>query len=363
MNSNGSLDTSFNGTGSTTLNVTNYTLPNAVALQPDGKILVGGTASTDPPGVGEGAGVGNGEFVVARFNSNGTLDRSFGSRGVWSYNPGSGPAMVENLALLPDGSIIGSGEGTAADGYEAFAAFKLRPTGALDTTFGTGGLTTVHVGTSPNGNHGLAVTTSGEIVLAGHATPPGEPESGCLVALTPAGRLDTNFNGTGYLMQNFSSSGRETEFDAVAAQGNTIVVAGVVWDGTDPGNHGLVARYTLSGALDASFNPSGTPGYFLAAPGTSFTAIGLESDGSIALGGWGYYADANGTHVRGLVAHLSADGVPDASFGSDGNGFAYFYGVASSSFVTTSLGPDGSLLLSGWTGTPVTNVFARFTAP
>src|SRR5262249_41671706 len=159
-------------------------------------------------------------FVVARFNANGTLDRSFGSRGVWSYNPTSGPEAVEDLALLPDGSIIGSGEGRAADGYEAFAAFKLRPTGALETAFGTGGLTTVHVGTAPNGNHGLAVTTSGEIVLAG--------DSGCLVALTPAGRLDTNFNGTGYLVQNFSSGSQD--FDAVAAQGNTIVVAGVVWD-------------------------------------------------------------------------------------------------------------------------------------
>jgi uncharacterized delta-60 repeat protein len=361
MNPNGSFDTSFNGTGSTTVNVPHdsHTVGLAVTLQPDGKILVGGDGTSSD--------------VVARLNANGTLDTTFGNigprgvgGGIWVSPTTSGNWAVLGLTLLSDGSIIGGGEGTTASGLTAFAAFKLTPTGTLNSSFGTGGLTIVHIsgGSTPDTPKGLAVTASGEVVLAGYAFPAGASvSSSCLVALTPTGQLDRNFNGTGYLTQNFGPSGNQyTEFDAVAAQGNTIIAAGVV-DGSDWGlNQGLVARYTLSGALDPTFGSLATPGYFLAAADSHFTAVGLEPDGTIALGGWGYYMTPNGWTERGLVSHLSANGVLDTSFGSDGSGVAY-YGVLVNASVTMSIAPDGSLLLSGRTDSnPQYNAFAHFTA-
>jgi uncharacterized delta-60 repeat protein len=357
MNPNGSLDTTFNGTGRTTIKVTSDTEGRSVALQPDGKILVGGLAygkSSSPAP----------EAVVARLNSNGVLDTKFGSKGVWTS---TSLAEADHLALLPDGSIIGNSGSTL---------FKLTPTGALNSSFGTGGVTTFQIG-GQGGISDFAVTTSGEIVGAGTGYPAGASGSdtfGCLTVVTPAGQLDTNFNGTGYLFQNFADPGWGTQFDAVATQGNTIVVAGyaihVMPDGRQ-GGEGLVARYTLTGALDSSFNaydpvanPNGTSGYFLTtwAEATVFTAIGIEPDGSIALAG--RLHDFVGTSPEhAAVVHLSADGVLDTSFGTAGTGFVYFDGINDQN-VRMSVGPDGSLLLSGlsFNQKPYPTMFARFTA-
>src|SRR5207248_3726666 len=102
--------------------------------QPDGKILVGGGASANN---------GNREFLVARVNPNGTLDTTFGSKGLWVYASTNGE--VEKLAVLTDPArpttvtgIVAAARGFA-NGTVCFEAIKLTPAGAPDKTFGSGG--------------------------------------------------------------------------------------------------------------------------------------------------------------------------------------------------------------------------------
>ncbi len=103
LNRDGSLDTTFNKTGNLTILTGKADWPTSVALQPDGKILVGGGALSNN-------GSSN-EFLIARVNPNGTLDSTFASKGLWVYSPG-GP--VQDLAVLTDPAHPGTVTGIVA---------------------------------------------------------------------------------------------------------------------------------------------------------------------------------------------------------------------------------------------------------
>ncbi|HZV06504.1 MAG TPA: delta-60 repeat domain-containing protein [Gemmataceae bacterium] len=358
LNPDGTPDKTFNGTGSETLTVLGE--GDAVAFQPDGKILVGGVA--DPPHTGI-------EYAVTRLNANGSLDTTFGTKGVWTLNLfADASESVSRLAVLTDpnnpsvvtGIIVG-GRGEAADGTPgAVVAIKLTPNGALDSTFGSSGVFTFGIGIGSNtGNMGMAVSTSGEIFLA-NSTELSNPDGtntyyGLLVDVNPTGHLNTAFNGTGYLLDNPGGS-TYTEFHAVAIQGNALVVAGDVVDAAGV-EQGLVARYTLGGAVDPTF---GSSGYYITtfAPplGLSFTDLKLEGDGSIVVCGWSQ--DSNPGLASLIVGHLSADGAVDTSFGSSGTGFTYLANWgAPSTGERVSIGPDGKIVVNG------SLEIARYTAP
>lgn len=363
MNPDGSLDTTFNGTGRATVKVTNETTGTAVALQPQAngppKIVVGGYAYLKGPTYFDY------EYVVARLNADGSPDRTFGKQGVMVYNPTASADRLSDLAVLPDGSILGGGAGMTADGWQGFAAFKLTPSGSLDRSFGSGGYTTLHVGTQTNGlDVHMAVTPAGGVVLSGIAVV-SELASGCLVSLTPAGRLDPNFNaGTGYLVTDVAGPGTTSEFFDVAVQGDRIVVAGISGTPNAP-YQGLVARYTLTGALDTTF--AGGTGYFLSATLDSyFRSVAVAADGSIIVGGYQLtWVTDSSYESRLLAGHLTADGTLDSSFGPDGTGFFVLPRPVSggNAGVPLSLGPDGSILLTARpVGTDVTD-FVRLTPP
>ncbi|MFO0846691.1 MAG: delta-60 repeat domain-containing protein [Gemmataceae bacterium] len=369
LNVNGSLDTSFNGTGRVVLplKVGATSLgPNCtcVALQPDGKILVGIWANKSADAY----------FAAARFNANGSLDTTFGNNaGYWFFNPQPGTTSYEHvrrLALLPGGGVIAAGDGKAADGYQGYAVVKLTASGQTDAAFGSGGMTVVHVGTSAfstaTGYLGVAVTPAGGVVLAGGATQAGAT-GGLLVVLTPGGQLDAGFNGSGILVAP-SVPGTPNRYNAVAVQGSSILVAGLTGV---PGSYtdGLVARYTLSGALDTSF---GVGGYYINHATDSiqykqFTDIKVASDGSIVAAGSITYKDAGGvTHQGFQVAHLSSDGAADAGFGPDGTGFVTVLDVVTQGGThSLAIGPDGKILFAAVTnlgGGSAHPTYFRYTA-
>jgi uncharacterized delta-60 repeat protein len=156
LNSNGTPDASFGGgTGRSESGLSQ--LPqgaNAVAVQPDGKILV--------------AGPGGGSFGVARVGTDGSYDHSFGpnANGQVAIDFG-GDDVANAMALQPDGKILVAG--TDGDG---FAVARLMPNGSLDPSFGTGGKATVNF-TGVDDAYGMALQPDGRIVLVGTTVPPG----------------------------------------------------------------------------------------------------------------------------------------------------------------------------------------------
>ena len=120
-----------------------------------------------------------------------------------------------------------------------------------------------------------------------------------------------------------------------------------------PATHfsGVVYGYTSAGVLDASFGSAGT--FSIPGLGTGynldFTSLASEADGSIVVGGYQIYAAADGTyHKEMVVGHLTTNGAADASFGSDGTGFAVVPDGWNSKLVGLAIDPtDGGILGCG----------------
>jgi uncharacterized delta-60 repeat protein len=323
----GALDTTFNGSGSVNISAGNKaTYGGPLLIQPDGKILVGGFAVVSKFNASDE------EFVVARLKPDGSLDKSFGHGGLFTWNATAYRDDVRGLALLPNGDILVTGNtngvyiGSQGDAY---GLLRLTPGGSLDTTFGKSGLA-VAAFNGPDGPSGsIVLAPNGDILLCG-SDAGGHAD---LVAFTSQGALDTSYGGTGHIQYAAPVGYSGYSFSSMVLQGSNLVMAGSLsYVGSDGKNYtkGVVSRYSLAGVLDTSF---GTSGSYIAVGGY-FGPLVLEADGSIVVAG------------GGVVGHLSADGQPDTTFGSDGSGF-----VSNSALPGSSLALDGSYIVLGGGGT------------
>ena len=150
-NTDGSLDTTFDGDGKAQFEIPAIIEMYGFALQSDGRILIAGRSFL------------NGVFtgLIARFNTNGSLDTSFGTNGSTTASVSG----IFSVALQPDGKIIASG----TQGPDpAFAIARLNPNGSLDTSFGTNGVTTYHP-TVNDQNWFVKQRFDGQIFIGGHS--------------------------------------------------------------------------------------------------------------------------------------------------------------------------------------------------
>lgn len=187
FNSNGSLDTGFNGTGKV---FTDFDLgediANSIAVQSDGKILVAGEVIVS----------GKANFGLARYNSDGTLDASFNGSGKVITAFGAG--MIDRayaLALQNDGKIIAGGYSQNSE-VSYFALARYHADGSLDTTFGEAGKVIAVNGSC----HDLALQSDGKIVAAGYRN------DTVVARYNVDGSLDLSFNGTGFVITNVGGS-------------------------------------------------------------------------------------------------------------------------------------------------------------
>jgi uncharacterized delta-60 repeat protein len=181
---NGSLDQSFGVGGVSNVAIGSTSIANAVVIQSDGKIVLAGTA----------LGTHN-EFAAARLNPDGTLDHSFGSAGTVTVPSYTGSAW--GLGLQSNGQLVLAGQtdysNSSVSGAQQFMAVRLNPDGSMDAGFGQGGVVTVPIGSTALG-YGVAVQGDGKLILAGPAfTTTGVNAA---VRLTSGGALDPTY-GTG----------------------------------------------------------------------------------------------------------------------------------------------------------------------
>jgi uncharacterized delta-60 repeat protein len=271
--SDGSLDTSFSGDGKV-LEAAAAGNAAAVAVQPDGKILVAGSipVANNPNDFGDA--------MVARFNADGSLDSSFGSAGVHVFALTAGTDHLSNIVLLTDGSMIVSGEAGRQVPENQGGVARLDANGALVTTFGTGGkvaLAGAHLGA------GLAVQADGKVLLAGGTA--GFPSNFALMRLNADGSADTSFGNGGAVTVNISgaTSGLGDHALAVAVRNNgSIYVAGK--SGSINANF-AIARFTSAGVLDTTFSTDGFTVIDFSGQKDEAETILLQSDGRIVLGG------------------------------------------------------------------------------
>jgi uncharacterized delta-60 repeat protein len=159
----GELDPTFGAGGLVVTDLGGADSPGAVALQPDGKIVVAGTRVLGP--------VAESRFGVAlvRYRSDGTLDAAFGAGGLVVTELGEGTiAFAAAVALQPDGKIlVAGGAGLISGEFHGFMVARYHSDGALDPTFGRGGLVVTGFGQGHAAAAGLALQADGRIVVAG----------------------------------------------------------------------------------------------------------------------------------------------------------------------------------------------------
>jgi uncharacterized delta-60 repeat protein len=233
----GILDTTFNSSGSTpgtqTLLVGSRTEGNALAIDSSSNILVAGFAIQSQT-----------NMFLARYTSAGILDTSFNTTGYNTLSIGSG-ATANAIGIQSSGKIIIAGS-AVINGIPNFAVARFTTAGALDTTFGTGGITTTQVNTL-SAIDSLAIDGSDNIIVVGNAN-----NQITIARYTSSGALDNTF-GTGGIAQ--PNIGSPAVAYSVIIDGTFIVLAGSSQiNGT---KESLIMRLTSSGALDTAFNSTG----------------------------------------------------------------------------------------------------------
>jgi uncharacterized delta-60 repeat protein len=301
--------------------------------QADGKVVaVGYGLDVVAPGSA-------GDVAIVRFSRTGTLDPSFGNRGVSSANL-SDYDLAQQVKVQPDGKILVCGYSNINGAWTIFLG-RLLPDGRGDPSFGSGGLVTTQLGTLGLA-HSMALQPDGKIVLVGQDGSLGNRDTSVAVLrYLPNGQLDTGFGRDGRIVTPIGSDADAAYSVAIQTDGR-VLVAGSSSDGTR--NRFLLLRYDQDGRPDLGFG-SGSPVLIDFGVDSGISSIGVRKDGKIVAVG---YAGVQGYYNIALARYLS-NGAPDPSFGVDGRWIQVIgggYATASS----LELLPDDSVIVVGSSG-------------
>jgi len=185
LTTDGALDLTFNGTGATTTGFVSgdQSTPAAVAIQPDGKLVLAGSCY----------GLGYVDFCVLRYNIDGTIDTTFATNGITVVPVGAGSDQATSVALRPDGRIVVGGA-CAGNVNLDFCAIQLTTTGALDRNFNRTGKLLISVGSRFDEVRGIAIQPDGKLVLGGRCDD--VTTQFCAVRLSEPCSLDLDGDGS-----------------------------------------------------------------------------------------------------------------------------------------------------------------------
>jgi uncharacterized delta-60 repeat protein len=290
----GTLDAGFGGDGRVTTDLTRtFDDANAIALQPDGKIVVAGYAD------GAGAHL---RFGVARYRLNGTLDRTFGSDGTIITSIRRGAAAY-GVAVQADGKIVVSGESLAGRANTMFTLVRYDADGTLDASFGGDGKVTTDFTPGADANNAIAIQADGKIVASGSA---GSRSRFALARYDPNGTLDATFGGDGKVTTAFSRQGDRAE-EGLGIQADGKIVAAGVARGSGPNPTFALARYNVNGTLDPTFGGDGRVRTDISRRSDDAIGLVIQGDGSIvAAGVAGERGEGGGDARFALARYLPA---------------------------------------------------------
>jgi len=336
----GTLDASFDFDGRLTTAIWNHAEAQALVIQGDGKIVVGGRAISS---------LSDSYWVLARYNTNGSLDATFDFDGkvLTNFSTGSSPEQVYGLAIQPDGKLVATGYAVMSGAGVVFALARYNSNGSLDATFDGDGKVLTNFSSSPGEvAWSIALQTNGKIVAAGHISVGVNPQF-ALARYNTNGSLDLTFDGDGKVTTDFSSSSYELIFDVTIQPSDGKIVAGGSARISGYEQFAL-ARYNTNGSLDATFDGDGkvltnfVPSLF-----DAVYDVAVQTDGRIVAAGLGYNL---GYHFA--LARYNTNGSLDNTFDGDGLVFTAFTTVDAEAYAM-ALQPDGKIVAAGGAGSGV----------
>lgn len=342
-----------------------YNLSDAIAVQPDGKILLAGTTGTGdidyamlalarllPDGspdlsFGDGGSVvvapeafvfhvfasdifplpdgkivvigdvtyqsgASGQFLM-RFHADGSIDDSFGTNGRTIF-PGSG-CTVGNAFLQPDGKFVMTGGFDSDTSYLDIVVYRVTPEGQPDNTFGDAGRVTTSLGTLNDVGTAVAVLPDGKILVVGHKGETIYSSDFDMVMLRylPDGSLDDSFGTGGVVVHSFSET-QDDPGDFVIMPDGKILTTGYFQG--EGGNYDFaLVRCQPNGALDNTFGDGGFLAFDLGNTYDLSLFCVRQSDGKIIVGG---ASTAGNGQTSPALVRFNADFTPDSTFGTNG---------------------------------------------
>src|SRR5439155_1352997 len=221
----------------------------------------------------------NYDFALVRYNTNGTLDATFGTGGKVTTAIGTRDDAATAVASQADGKLVAAGD-TSAGGNNYFALVRYNANGTLDATTGTGGKVTTAIGTSDDVASAVAVQADGKLVAAGD-TDDGGNNYFALARYNANGTLDATF-GTGGKVTTAIGTLDYAYALAVRPDGK-LVAAGETFNGST--TDFALARYNANGTLDPTFGTNGTVKTAIGTRDDAASALAIQADGKLVAAG------------------------------------------------------------------------------
>ncbi len=338
LNADGTPDTGFGNNGAILIDMkgTNrFDQANAVAIQPDGKIVLAGSAGLENNN-------GNCHAGFVRLTANGALDPSFGNGGIVSFPVGTNTTNPESrmydVLIQPDGKILAAGMAANNSSFDDFALVRLNPDGTLDTDFSNDGKHTVDFGYVTDFGAFLKLNADGSIFLAGNTN-----EDLGIVKLFDYGAVDNSFGVNGKMTIDTGNGSYYLQGVAWQPDGKILAAGRTIATNSNI----KLNRYNPDGTVDTSFGTDGAVETDVDSGSTDRASRGLliQSDGKIIVTG----EVTTGSTDYFVVLRYLENGVLDNSFSNDGQVLTSF-GVGFSAGYCAEFQPDGKLLVAGTYG-------------
>jgi uncharacterized delta-60 repeat protein len=329
----GYIDSTFGVNGKSIISFSSQNWCNTALILPDDKIIIAGQISSG--------------MYVARLNSTGTIDSTFGTNGINTISAGAGLGSgINHICLLPDGSLIAAGS-TQTVGTNNFELkiVKFTSLGQIDNSFGINGIVMPGFNYQNVSPGKVIVKNDGKILIAGKVNfdQIGTTISqSFLTQLNPNGNIDSTFanNGLGIYTPGLGFQ------DMVLFNNKIITIANV---GTNlQGTSGDIGvfRYNIDGSIDSTFGNNGSTSVIVNSYAEYGNALVVQPDGAILIGG-SYFNFGGGSVTDCLILRFLNDGSIDNSFGVNG---AFTMGVSSGTdaILDMKLSMDNNLVTCGY---------------
>ncbi len=312
---------------------------NAVRVQPDGKIVIAGSSQ-------DRNSISKYDFALARYNSNGTSDVSFGDQGkaflsfVGPYpaNRGITPQdEAKSLSLQADGKVVVVGTGVV-NGTQKIAVARYTSEGALDTEFSLDGKLAMSLNKVAAHPNTIAMQSDNKIIAGGYV-----PNSGyALIRYLPDGVIDSTYGAEG---RSFIYMGVNSGVDKILVQpdGKTVAL-GNGRNTSIAGSKFAMVRFNEDGFRDTSFGDEGKVYSEFSAQYSYVSTGALQSDGKILIGGRTYIPSKGRSF---LLQRYNTDGTSDLNFGEDGSVTTSFEEDNTCELLAMGVQSNGKIILAG----------------
>ena len=332
----GTLDITFDGDGKviTAAGPANDQILS-MALQPDGKIVVAGLTSA----------ANYYPFASARYNTDGSLDTSYGGDGI-AQTFVSLPAAATSIAIAiqQDGKIVLGGDSGFAVDHD-FMLVRYNTDGEPDSSFGGDGIVITPISAGEDRINAIAIQNDGKIVAGGYSLNIPDQDI-VLTRYNTDGSLDTSFSNDGVLTMNVSNF--DTDIYSLAIQPDGKILASSLLDGTGSDDW-LILRLLSDGTPDSTFNGTGITSIDFNGRDDYGMSLVLQPDDKIIISGLSILA--TGTDRDGALARVNPDGSLDTTFSIDGKLTTDFSSGNNDMLYSVALQPDGKIVVSGAMGT------------